>query len=57
MADNEQALKDMDEAAKKAAAELKLVTTLADVQTWWRRHYATAGHKRLGRILLEHKGD
>ena len=46
---------EMDAAAKVAAAELKLVDTLADVQHWWKRHYLKAGHKRLGRVLLEHK--
>jgi hypothetical protein len=43
--------------AKAAAAELKLVDTLADVQHWWKRHYLKAGHKRLGRVLLEFKKD
>ena len=46
---------EMDVAAKVAAAELKLVDTLADVQEWWKRHYLKAGHKRLGRVLLEYK--
>lgn len=46
---------DMDAAAQVAADELhaKLKTWCAlDISKWWARHYMTAGHKRLGRILV-----
>jgi len=46
---------EMDAAAKEASEELKRTMTLADVKAWWKRHYLKAGHKRLGRVLLEHK--
>lgn len=45
----------MDLAANNAAQDLKCSMTLADIQAWWRRHYLRAGHKRLARVLLEHK--
>jgi hypothetical protein len=46
----------MDEAAKVAAKDFaKLLTTKAtveDVADWWAKHYRSAGHKRLARLLL-----
>lgn len=47
---------EMDAAARKAKTELqsKLSTWKArDVAAWWKRHYMQAGHKRLGRVLVE----
>jgi len=46
--------KSFDEAAAVAAEELKKlppeqVKIIAD---WWAKYYLTAGHKRLGRLLV-----
>jgi len=43
---------DFDAAAARAARELPGCRTLADVAGWWKTHYLTAGHKRLGRLLV-----
>jgi hypothetical protein len=46
----------MDEAAVQARKELvaKLSTwTAGDVASWWSNWYKQAGHKRLGRILVD----
>ena len=52
---DEQAMKQMDDAAVEAQAEL--VKNLAawsakDLIIWWSKWYLKAGHKRLGRILV-----
>ena len=47
---------DMDKAAADARKEIqdKLGAWKArDVAAWWKRWYMKAGHKRLGRILVE----
>lgn len=46
----------MDLAANDAEQELAGVSedALQIVATWWERHYRKAGHKRLGRILLQY---
>ena len=51
---------DMEAAAATARDELEKLTTTGDgpllavhIVAWWRDHYPKAGHKRLGRILLE----
>lgn len=47
----------MDIAASKAQADLDDIdfTLVAPVSEWWAKWYMAAGHKRLGRILLEHQ--
>lgn len=52
----DEGLREMDQAAESAKAEL-----IANVDhwsaralaTWWAKWYLTAGHKRLGRLLIE----
>jgi hypothetical protein len=48
---------EMDAAAQRAAADLAALReqhpeAVALLTDWWRRYYTTAGHKRLGRVLL-----
>jgi len=46
----------MDAAAREAHAELERHLEdwrVRDVALWWQRWYMRAGHKRLGRVLLE----
>ena len=44
----------MDNAAKLAEADLESVPEehVKSVASWWKKWYMTAGHKRLGRILV-----
>lgn len=46
----------MDDAAKYAALELTQLHPegVLVVAKWWQDHFAKAGHKRLGRVLLDH---
>lgn len=46
----------MDLAANDAEADLKDVSVeaLEAVAMWWKQWYMKAGHKRLGRILLQY---
>jgi hypothetical protein len=43
-----------DEAAAIAAEELKTLPAeqVKIVADWWAKHYMSAGHKRLGRLLV-----
>lgn len=43
-----------DEAARIAAEELKTLPAehVKLVADWWAKHYMSAGHKRLGRLLV-----
>jgi hypothetical protein len=43
-----------DEAAAIAAEELKTLPPeqVKIVADWWAKHYMSAGHKRLGRLLV-----
>ena len=43
-----------DEAAAVAAEELKKLSPdqVKVVADWWAKHYMSAGHKRLGRLLV-----
>jgi hypothetical protein len=43
-----------DEAAAVAAEELKKLPQdqVKVVADWWAKHYMSAGHKRLGRLLV-----
>lgn len=43
-----------DEAAAVAAEELKTLPAehVKVVADWWAKHYMSAGHKRLGRLLV-----
>lgn len=48
--------KDMDKAAEEAGKELRQHFdrwSARDLATWWKTWYVRAGHKRLGRILVE----
>lgn len=49
---------EMDQAAEEAARELEKIPQekVEPVADWWARWYMKAGHKRLGRVLLEKKG-
>jgi hypothetical protein len=52
----ENQMRDMDDAAEEAKDELLALIdewTVRDVATWWARWYLQAGHKRLGRTLVE----
>jgi hypothetical protein len=45
---------EMDVEAKKAEMEIDVETwTAKDLIAWWTKWYGKAGHKRLGRILVE----
>lgn len=43
----------MDAAAGQAAKELPKCKTADQVATWFAQWYLKAGHKRLGRLLVE----
>jgi len=36
----------------QAAEELNGLQTADDVKSWWKMHYSTLGHRRLGRLLI-----
>ena len=48
---------EMEQSAEVARNELETLEldadTLSKLKNWWQRHYQLAGHKRLGRILME----
>lgn len=46
----------MDQAAEKAKEDLKNLNEEAviEVAQWWKKYYLNAGHKRLGRILINY---
>lgn len=48
---------EMEQSAEVARNELETLEldadTLSKLKNWWQRHYQLAGHKRLGRILIE----
>ena len=48
--------KQMDAAAERAAAEFQATWTAVQVAAWWKKWFLTAGHKRLGRILVRVAG-
>lgn len=57
MAFDPQTAGQMDQAAEEARHELKEIINnsknqIKDVGAWWKKHYAKAGHKRLGRVLI-----
>jgi len=55
MPENEELMKQMDEAAVAAEAELVQGVnswSAKDLIAWWARSYMKAGHKRLGRVLV-----
>ena len=56
MAETEK-MAEMEQSAEVARNELETLEldadTLRKLKNWWRRHYQAAGHKRLGRILME----
>jgi hypothetical protein len=45
----------MDVKADEAEKELAGITTIKQFQDWWKKWYLDAGHKRLGRILIEYE--
>ena len=54
-ANKEEMMKQMDEAALQAEAELQknyINWSASDLVAWWSQWYMKAGHKRLGRILV-----
>ena len=48
----------MDDAAVDAQNDLENVSdeALTEVANWWRRWVSKAGHRRLGRVLLQYAG-
>lgn len=54
MATKAEVMAGMDVAAELAAKELEKLDpqVVRQVADWWKFHYLTAGHKRLGRVLL-----
>lgn len=47
---------EMDQAAELARMELVANIrkwSALDVADWWQRHYLKAGHRRLGRVLVQ----
>ena len=52
--DKDAVLAEMDAAAKEAEKDLATLDQAAVevVAAWWSKWYATAGHKRLGRMLV-----
>lgn len=53
---DEQSQKQMDKAALMARAELQQHASewrTKDVAQWWKKWYMKAGHKRLGRVLVQ----
>jgi hypothetical protein len=46
----------MDKAAEVAEKEFKAMSQHLTVPMarWWLKHYGKAGHKRLGRIMVQH---
>jgi len=54
MASSAQEKNPFDEAAAIAAEELKKLPQdqVKVVADWWAKYYMTAGHKRLGRLLV-----
>lgn len=56
MDENNEQHNEMDEEANKARKELEKNIDLWSARAlahWWNRWYLKAGHKRLGRILIE----
>lgn len=60
--EEEKRIAEMDAAASAAGNELKNMilsmnesekTTVTKIVLWWKKWYVIAGHKRLGRIILE----
>ena len=51
----EQIMKEMDDAATIAENELSELSDkeVAPVAKWFHKHYMKAGHKRLGRLLVQ----
>ena len=43
---------DIEDELIQADKELKELQTADDVRNWWKKHYYTLGHRRLGRLLL-----
>jgi len=52
MAGNEEIMAKMEEAAKQAEKEFKKTWTGVEVAAWMKKWYATAGYKRLSKIIL-----
>jgi len=58
MAFTEEDKQKMDNAAVDAQNDLENVSdeALTEVANWWRRWVSKAGHRRLGRVLLQYAG-
>lgn len=53
---DEDTRRQMDEAAQEARGELEQYLNewrARDVAAWWHKWYMKAGHKRLGRVLVD----
>ncbi len=48
-------LAEMDAAAREAEKDLETLdqAAVATIATWWSKWYMSAGHKRLGRIMVK----
>jgi hypothetical protein len=48
-------LAEMDAAAREAEKDLATIdqTAVETIAAWWLKWYMTAGHKRLGRLLVK----
>ena len=42
----------VEEELIQADKELKELVSGEEIRQWWRQHYSTLGHRRLGRLLL-----
>lgn len=42
----------IEEELIQADKELKVLSSAEEIRQWWRQHYSTLGHRRLGRLLL-----
>lgn len=43
--------------AEKELDEFEDLVAVAKLADWWKKWYLTAGHKRLGRVLLQNTSD
>jgi hypothetical protein len=55
MSNMEEKMKEMDAAADVADKELKAMAQIISIPVarWFAEHYRKAGHKRLGRVLVQ----
>jgi hypothetical protein len=51
--EKENNMPEMDLAAEEAAKELDPTWSAMELAQWWAKHYLKAGHKRLGRLIVD----